>query len=324
MADKILQILPGAQKNIPLRDFTTYRIGGPAKYFFIAKTKEDLIAAAKAAKSLKLPIFILGGGSNLLISDKGFKGLVIKIDIYDVKLRDNKAVVGAGSSLTKLAYLLADNGLSGLEWAAGVPGTVGGAIYGNAQAFGTKICDAIESVEAVNIKTMELENFTEKQCLFSLKSSIFKKNTPRGTGKNLVIVSAILNFRKEDKATIKNKIEEFINYRKTNHPIDFPSAGSTFVNPEIKIKDKKMLEKYPELKGYNEKGIIPAGYLIAKAGLSGKKIGNAQISEKHSNFIINLGGAGAKDVSSLINLAQERVKNNFGILLVPEVQFVGF
>ena len=324
MADKILQILPVAQKNIPLRDFTTYRIGGPAKYFFIAKTKEDLIAAAKAAKSLKLPIFILGGGSNLLISDKGFKGLVIKIDIYDVKLRDNKAVVGAGSSLTKLAYLLADNGLSGLEWAAGVPGTVGGAIYGNAQAFGTKICDAIESVEAVNIKTMELENFTEKQCLFSLKSSIFKKNTPRGTGKNLVIVSAILNFRKEDKATIKNKIEEFINYRKTNHPIDFPSAGSTFVNPEIKIKDKKMLEKYPELKGYNEKGIIPAGYLIAKAGLSGKKIGNAQISEKHSNFIINLGGAGAKDVSSLINLAQERVKNNFGILLVPEVQFVGF
>ena len=123
---------------------------------------------------------------------------------------------------------------------------------------------------------------------------------------------------------IKNKIKEFLDYRKTRHPIDFPSAGSTFVNPEKKIKNKKLLEKFPELKEYNKKGVIPAGYLIAKCGLAGKKIGNAQISEKHANFIINLGGAKAKDVLALMNLAKKKVKKNFGINLEPEVQFVGF
>lgn len=320
--DKIFRELPGVQKNILLKDFTTYKIGGPAEYFFAAKTIEGLIKAAKAAKSLKLPIFILGGGSNLLVSDKGFGGLVIKIDISDIKFQGNKAFAGAGAGLMKLAYLSADSGLSGLEWSAGVPGTVGGAIYGNAQAFGVKICDAVESTEAISLKNLELKRFTKKQCRFSLKSSIFKKN------KNWIIISAVLNFKKEDKRVIKSKTEEFLNYRKTNHPMGLPSAGSTFVNPEIKIKNKKLLEKYPELRGYNEKGIIPAGYLISKSGLAGRKIGNAQISEKHSNFIINLGGGPkghpARDVMSLIKLARQKVKKNFNIELEPEVQLVGF
>jgi len=356
MSDKILKELPGVQKKILLKDYTTYKIGGPAKYFFIARTKDDLITAVKAAEKLKLPVFILGGGSNLLISEKGFNGLVIKIDISGIEfyphtkrddvageninkdgsrsgvgVKANKAVVGAGAGLTKLAYLSADNGLSGLEWSAGVPGTLGGAIYGNAQAFGTKICDAIESIEAINLKTLELKSFTKKQCQFSLKNSIFKKN------KNWVIVSANLIFQKKDIKEIKNKINEFLEYRKTRHPIDFPSAGSTFVNPEINphtrslrgnfgvgVKIKKLYKKYPELEEYVKKGVIPSGYLIAKCGMAGKKIGNAQISEKHSNFIINLGGAKAKDVLSLMASAKKKVKANFGISLETEVQLVGF
>lgn len=316
--DKLLQKLPGAKKNIPLKEYTTYKIGGPARYFFIAKSRDDLTAVAQISKELKLPAFILGGGSNLLISDKGFNGLVIKIDISDIEISGSKVVAGAGAGLTKLAYSAADNGLSGLEWSAGIPGTLGGAIYGNAQAFGTKICDAVESVEAINLKTLELKNLTKKQCQFSLKSSIFKKN------KNWVAVSAVLVFEKGDADQAKDKIKEFLEYRRTRHPIDFPSAGSTFVNPEIKIKNKKLLEKYPELNDYNEKGIIPAGFMIAKSGLAGKKIGDAQISEKHANFIINLGTAKAKDVLALIKLAQSNVKKNFGINLEPEVQFVGF
>jgi UDP-N-acetylmuramate dehydrogenase len=298
--DKILEKIPEAKKNVLLKDYTTYKIGGPARYFFVAKTKEDLVKALKTAENFKLPVFVLGGGSNLLVSDKGFSGLVIKMDIFDIKINSSNAFVGAGVDLTKLAYLSADAGLSGLEWAAGVPGTVGGAIYGNAQAFGTKISDAVESVEAINLKTLELKNFTKKQCQFSLKNSVFKKT------KNWVIVSAVLKFKKGDPQEIKNKMTEFVDYRKTKHPMNFPSAGSVFVNPE----------KNGE--------IIRAGFLIEKCGLSGKKIGKAQISEKHSNFIINLGGARAKDVLALIKLAKAKVKKIFGIELETEVRFVGF
>lgn len=318
MENKILQNLPGVQQNILLKDFTTYKIGGPAKYFFVAKTKEDLVMAIKIAKNLKLPVFILGGGSNLLVADKGFKGLVVKIEISEMEVYGNEVVVGAGASLTKLSNLSADNGLSGLEWAAGIPGTVGGAIYGHAQAFGTKISNSIKEVETINLKTLKIKKLSKEQCNFTLKNSIFKKN------KNLVIVSAVLEFDGSDAKEIKNKIKEFLIYRKTRHPVDFPSAGSTFVNPEIKIKNKNLLEKFPELKEYNEKVTIPAGYLIAKCGLAGKKIGNAQISEKHANFIVNLGGADAKSIVGLINLAKRKVKKIFGVDLKTEVQFLGF
>jgi len=318
MKKNISEKLPGVQKNVLLKDFTTYKIGGPAKYFFIAKTKEDLMLAIKTAKEFKLPVFILGGGSNLLISDKGFDGLVIKINILNMDFLGNKVFAGSGAGLTELSYLSADKGLSGLEWSAGVPGTIGGAIYGNAQAFGVKISDAIETVEAMNIEMLRVKSFSREQCGFSLKNSIFKKN------KNLIIISVVLGLKRKDIVQIKNQIKEFLDYRKTRHPMDFPSAGSTFVNPETKIRNKKVLEKFPELKEYNKIGTIPSGYLIAKSGLAGKKIGNAQISQKHANFVLNLGGAKAKDVLALIKLAKVRVRKNFGIELEPEVQFVGF
>lgn len=285
-------------KNVLLKKYTTYKIGGPAKYFFVAKTKKDLILALKVSKKLRLDVFIIGGGSNLLISEKGFKGLVIKIDILDIDFQQNKAVVGAGIGLTKLAYLSADKGLSGLEWSAGVPGTVGGAIYGHAQAFGTKISDVVESVEAIDLKTLETKTFTKEQCQFSLKNSVFKEN------KNLIITSAVLIFDKKDTEEVKNKIKELLEYRKVHHPMEFPSAGSTFVNPE----------KNGE--------VIPAGRLIEECGLKGKIIGDAQISEKHCNFIINLGQAKAKDVVGLIKLAQKEVKKKFNINLEIEVQIL--
>ena len=323
MVDKIFnnikEELQGVEKNILLSNYTTYKIGGPAKYFFVAKTKEDLIKAIGLSKKIKIHTFILGGGSNLLISEKGFNGLVIKIDIMGAELVGNKLIVGAGEKLAKLSYLTADAGLSGLEWSTGIPSAaIGGSIYGHAQGFGTKISSIIESVQAINSKTLKIESFTNKQCQFSLKNSIFKRN------KNLIIISAILVFKKVKTEEVRKKIKEFLDYRRAHHPIEFPSPGSAFVNPEKKIASKKLLEKYPELEKFNKIGIIPAGYLIAKSGLAGKKIGNAQISEKHSNFIINLGGAKAKDVMALVKLAKAKVKKNFGISLEPEVQFVGF
>jgi UDP-N-acetylmuramate dehydrogenase len=316
MSNKILEKLPRVQKNVFLKDYTSYKIGGPAKYFFIAKTKEDLIEAIKIAKDLKIKLFILGGGSNLLVSDKGFNGLVIKINICGIKLEGSEATIGAGESLTKSANFFTKNKLSGLEWSAGIPGTIGGAIYGHAQAFGTKISSSIKSVEAVDSKNLKIKEFTREQCKFSLKNSIFKKN------KNLVIISTVLKFKKSSSKEIEDKVKEFLNYRKTRHPMNFPSAGSTFVNPEIKIKNKKLLESFPELVEFNSKGMIPAGYLIQKCGIQGKKIGNAQISEKHSNFIINLGGAKAKGVLALMNLARKKVKEQFGINLETEIQLL--
>jgi UDP-N-acetylmuramate dehydrogenase len=170
----------------------------------------------------------------------------------------------------------------------------------------------------INSKTLKIETLSKEQCKFTLKNSIFKKS------KNLVIISAVLEFKEKEPEEVKKKIKEFLEYRRTKHPTNFPSAGSVFVNPEKKITSRKLLEKFPELKIFNEKGVIPAGYLIAKSGLAGKKIGHAQISEKHSNFIINLGGASAKCVMGLINLSKRKVKKNFGINLETEIQFVGF
>lgn len=311
------------ESNIPLKDFTSYKIGGPAKYFFVADTKEKLVEAIKVSKQSKLPVFILGGGSNLLVSDKGFKGLAIKIDIKDIDFKGGQVFTGAGISLQKLAYLTAEKGLSGLEWSAGIPGaTVGGAIFGNAQAFGSKTSDSIINVEALDFKTLKIKNLSKKQCQFSLKNSIFK-NPPAG-GKKFVILSAIFELSHADKSEIKEKINKFLAHRNSGHPINFPSAGSTFVNPEIKIKDKKLIEKYPEILEFNKRGIIPAGFLIQKSGLQGKIIGQAQISTMHANFIVNLGGAKAKDVLALIKLAKQKVKKNFGINLETEVRLIGF
>jgi UDP-N-acetylmuramate dehydrogenase len=319
MVKKISEQLKGVKENVLLKDFTSYKIGGPAKYFFVAKNSVDLIKALKIAHEFKLPVFILGGGSNLLVSDKGFKGLVIKISISQIEIKGKTAYAGAGANLTKIAYASAEKGLSGLEWAAGIPNaTVGGAIYGHAQAFGDRISDVVKSVQAVNLKTLKIVELSKKQCKFSLKNSIFKKD------KNLVIISAVLEFKKKNLAKIKEKIKENLKYRKSRHPIKFPSAGSSFVNPEIRIKNKKLLTKYPELVQYNERGLIPAGYLITKCGLAGKMSGNAQISKMHANFIINLGGAKAEDVLKLLAMAKSKVKDKFGISLEQEVQMVGF
>jgi len=310
--------LPGVKRNIFLKQYTTFKIGGPAKYFFIAKNKEDLVKAIEVSKKFKLPIFILGGGSNVLVSDKGFNGLVIKIQNSEFRiLNSDKIYAGAGVMLPKLVNVLFKNNFTGFEWASGVPGTVGGAVYGNAQAFGTKTSDAVDSVEALNVETLKFKNFSKEQCGFSLKNSIFKKT------KKFIVTSVVLKLEKGDEKEIKERIHGFVKHRKNNHPTTFPSAGSVFVNPEIKIKNKKLLEKYSELNELNKIGVIPSGYFIEKSGLKGKKIGGAQISEKHANFIINLGNAKAKDVLALINLAQRKVKENFNVNLETEIQRLG-
>jgi len=309
------------QKNVSLKDYTTFKIGGKAKYFCRVSTKEELIEAAKFAKKMKLPFFILGTGSNLLISDKGFSGLVIKIKYSTFNIQYSKILTGAGTSLSQLVNAAASAGLTGLEWAAGIPGTVGGAVYGNAGAFGKSMKDVIKTVTVLKIPNsksdhspfpmgwvaqpfnkgcgeipnkIQIKKYKNKECSFGYRDSIFKKR------KDLIIVSATLQLKKGKKKEIGNIMKEYLEYKKKTQPLNFSSAGSVFKNP---------------------KGFF-SGELIEKCGLKGKKIGNAKFSEKHANFIINLGGATAQDVKKLINLAKKSVKKKFGVVLEEEIELL--
>ena len=306
----------GMKKNVFLRDYSTFKIGGTAKYFFGAKTKEDIIKAITTAKRFHLPFFILGEGSNILFSEKTFNGLIIKINNQEIEFKKNTVLVGAGITLSKLLSESVKHHLGGLEWAIGIPGTLGGAIYGNAGAFSKSMQDIIKNVEVFDIKNSKIKKLSLKQCRFSYKESIFKKS------KNLIALSAELNCKKRNADKMKKEMLEMNKKRKDSQPLDFPSAGCVFKNYSGIIKDKKIIDKFPEFKIFNQKKLIPAGYLIEKCGLKGKKINDAQISEKHTNFIINLNKARARDVLQLINLIKKSVKDKFKINLEEEIQIV--
>lgn len=287
--------LKGVQENISLKPYTTFKVGGSACYFFQAKTKKDIVLAIREAKKENLPFFVLSGGSNILVSEQGFNGLVIKIETSGINLSGNELLIEAGTLMSEITDFMLKNSLSGFEWAAGIPGTVGGAIRGNAGAFAVSMGDITEKVEAFDPEKNETAFYKKEDCGFLNKQSVFKE-------KGLVILSCILKMEKGEKGDIEKKTLENINYRKEKHPLDFPSAGCVFKNP----------------KGYS------AGLLIAKAGLAGKEEGGAQISEKHSNFVINKGTAKAEDVIKLASLMKEKVKEKFNITLEEEIQRVGF
>jgi len=295
------------KRNVLLKDYTTFKIGGPAKYFYIAKTKTELIEAIKKAKKIKLPFFILGGGSNLLVSDKGFNGLVIKF----------------GQPLSSYVS-------KGLEWAVGIPGTVQGAVCSNAGAFKKSMKDVVESVEVFDTETGKVKIFKNKDCQFSYRDSIFRKN------KNLIILSAALQLKKGNKKVIKNKIKKNLEQRKQTQPLNFPSAGSIFKNlpafPAGFLVEEDKSSSLPfavarVFRGEEDKSSslpFAVARVIEKCGLKGKKIGKVKISEKHANFILNLGKGKAKDVIKLIKLIKKKVKNKFKINLEEEIQFLGF
>lgn len=313
------------KRNILLKNYTTFKIGGPAKYFFEAKNKKDLVEAIKTAKELKLDFFILGGGGNMLVSDKGFQGLVIKIQNTKFKSASwrtkLKISCESGLSLAKLVSESLKVEVTGMEWAVGIPGTVGGAIRGNAGAFEQSMGQIIKKVEVYDLKDLRFKIYELKDCKFKYRDSIFKYN------KNLIIISAELEFKKVNKEEIRKKIVENLKWRRKHQPLEFPSAGSIFQNVKIKMKNEKLkskIKKDKNLKVIIKNNIIPAGWLIEKCNLKGKKIGDAQISEKHANFIINLGDAKAEDVRKLIELAKKNVKRKFNIELEEEIEYLGF
>ena len=296
------------KEDIPLAKFTTFNIGGRAKYLFEGSNKREIIEAVSIAKQEGLPFFILGGGSNLLVDDKGYPGLVIKIQNSGLKIQKEnskfKVVAEAGTFLSLLVSRAAENTLSGLEWAIGVPGTLGGAIYGNAGAFGKSMKDIVKEVEVFDARDLQVKTYSLEDCRFDYRESIFKKD------KNLIILSAVLELEKGEKKEIENKMKRYLSERKKKQPIGLASAGSVFKNPSSAQTSGTERE-------------LSAGELIEKCGLKGRSIGGAKISEKHANFIINLGGARFSDVRRLIDLVKKKVRLKFGIELEEELQYLG-
>ena len=309
------------QENAPLAPYTTYKLGGPARYFFIAKNNEEIKTAAAAAKDLDLPIFILGGGSNILVSDNGFSGLVIKMANRELSVEKNKIKAEAGALIGQVVSLAWKNSLTGLEWAAGIPGTAGGAVRGNAGAFGKSISDNIVSVQALQSSKNKTEIIVmaKEECQFTYRESIFKHDD------NLVVLGVELELQAGEQAAIKQQMLDCVQRRSCGHP-KYPSAGCSFKNifvtDEIKGKIRKINPAGEEkIKG----GKIGAGWFIDQAGLKGYKIGGVQVSDEHANFIVKVDEtARAEHALMLISYVKQQVRDKFGVQLQEEVQYVGF
>lgn len=279
----------------PMRDHTSFKIGGPCDYFFSPNSVDELSRLLKLCFQYNIEVFILGNGSNLLVTDKGFRGAVIQVfkNFNNITIEDTKIVAGAGILLAALAAHAAKAHLTGLEFASGIPGTLGGAVYMNAGAYGGEMKQVIKKVTAISLLG-EIKVFHEEDLEFDYRHSALQEG-------HFIALEAEIQLTKGDIKEIKELMLDLNSRRKDKQPLEFPSAGSTFKRPE----------------GYF------AGKLIMDAGLRGYCIGDAMVSEKHCGFVVNNGEASFDDVYSLIKYIQKTVKDQFGVELQREVKIIG-
>ena len=289
------------KQNEPLSKHTTFAIGGPAKYFSVAKTKEDVLEAIDFAKGKNLPFFLLGSGSNLLVRDRGYEGLIIKMQIGGLKTEEEKVTLGAGILLSQAMNESANKGLSGLEWAVGIPGTIGGAVNGNAGAYGRAVAESVENVIVLVEENGQWKEkkYLNKDCCFEYRKSKFKNLANRE-----IILSVGLKLQKSDVEKVRGEIRATVLQRKGKVPPQ-PSAGCVFKN----IKKDGQL-------------IAAVGKLVDECGLKGTRFGNAEIPALHGNYVVNMGNAKADDVIKLINLCKHKVKEKFNFELEEEIVIV--
>lgn len=306
------------QQEVPLAPFTTFRVGGAAKYFTAVSQEADLLEALRYAKEQGLAVFVLGGGSNILFSDQGFNGLVIRWEDATLELaEDGRVRVGGGARLMDLVLFARDHALSGVEYLAGIPGSVGGAIRGNAGAFGTEIGHVVASVRTLNRETLEIKTFTRDECAFTYRNSIFKADT------QWVVLAAEVILQMGEKEEIARIVAETMAKREAKHPQDAQCAGSFFMNPSVTNEAlRREFELDSGMPPKDDK--LPAGWLIDHAGMRGKRVGDAMVSEIHPNYILNVGQARAEDIMILSSLIKQRVRTHLGVQLREEVQMVGF
>lgn len=282
------------KKDEIMKNHTSFKIGGKADYFVECSTAECLKKVLCAVKTLDIPYFILGKGSNLLVSDKGIRGVVISLSAFDdISVYENEIVAGAGATLARLCTVALENGLSGLEFAYGIPGSVGGALYMNAGAYGGEISEVVVSATVLGTDGTIKEIACKDMCL-GYRTSIFKTNGD-------IILSVKFALMKDDKTQIKAKMDDFLGRRMSKQPLEYPSAGSTFKRPTGHF----------------------AGALIEQNNLKGVRVGGAMVSEKHAGFVINYENATASDVKILMQKIKDVVLQKDGVELEPEVIFVG-
>jgi len=297
MYDYIRTIVPEERLlfHEPMSRHTTFRVGGEAECMAVVETKEELSQLVSYLGRIEQDYFVLGNGSNLLVGDKGYRGIILKLGpkLSAVGVEKNHIAAGAGVLLSKVAAVARDAGLSGLEFAAGIPGSMGGAIVMNAGAYGGEMKQVVQMVRVMD-KEGEILTLDNDTMEFGYRTSIIRDRP-------FIVLGVVLKLTPGNKEEISAKMEELMKQRKSKQPLEYPSAGSTFKRPE----------------GYY------AGKLIMDAGLRGYRIGGAQVSEKHCGFVINAGGASAADIREVIEEVQERVKDRFHVRLEPEVIFLG-
>ncbi|MBI2640553.1 MAG: UDP-N-acetylmuramate dehydrogenase [Candidatus Sungbacteria bacterium] len=308
------------QENVALAPYTIYKIGGPAKFFAEVRSSEELKEALKFAAEKNLPFFVLGAGSNVLVSDKGFDGLVIRMAGGEVKVDGDGLIVDAGAMMAQAVLKSAQAGLTGFEWAIGVPGTIGGSVRGNAGCFGSEMKDVVESVEVFDSKKATSYKLQATSCEFNYRDSVFKKHP------EWIILSATLKLKKGDPKVIQGNIKKITVERTTKQDIGTRSCGCIFKNVSWSRKDiakEKLLDRFPALAQFKDQASIPASFLIDSAGLKDRRVGHVFISPKHANYFVNEGGATAEEVLMLIAIAKDTVRRKYGISLEEEIQYLG-
>lgn len=279
----------------PMKNHTTFRVGGEADYFVLPKTKEEVKTIVALCHEMDMQYYILGNGSNLLVGDKGYRGVIIQIykEMNSIEVQGNRIKVQAGALLSRIGNAALNAGLTGFEFAAGIPGTMGGAVVMNAGAYGGEMKDVIEDVTVITPEG-ELLTLKNEELELGYRTSVIAK-------KDYIVLEATLLLEKGNVDDIKVRMDELRVQRTTKQPLEYPSAGSTFKRPE----------------GYF------AGKLIQDAGLRGFQVGGAQVSEKHCGFVINKDNATAADIVELMNQVSAIVKEKFGVELEPEVKRLG-
>ena len=297
MLEKLQKLIGEAKvlANEPMASHTTFRIGGPADYFVMPETVEELRDILALCKEEGLPYFILGNGSNLLVGDKGFRGVVIQLykNFDGLSIEGTRVTAKSGAMLIRVAKEAGKAGLTGLEFASGIPGTIGGAMVMNAGAYGGEMKDVVTAVTVLT-KDGDIKTLTGSEMNFRYRGSVVEDE-------GYIVLETVMELKEGNLEEIQARIDELSLQRRTKQPIEYPSAGSTFKRPE----------------GYF------AGKLIQDTNLRGYQVGGAQVSEKHCGFVINAGGATAADVMQLMQDVSDKVNAQFGVTLEPEVKRIG-
>ena len=280
--------------NAEMKKYVHFRVGGPADILLIPENKDQVIKSIKICKENNIPYFVVGNGSNLLVKDGGINGVVIKLnEVNNINAYGETIEAECGAMLKDVSSVAVENSLTGFEFACGIPGTVGGAVFMNAGAYHGEIADVIESADVIDTEGNIITLNKEELELGYRTSSVMKKG--------YIVLSAIFKLESGEEGKIKERVDDLTFMRESKQPLEYPSAGSTFKRPE----------------GYF------AGKLIQDAGLKGFTLGGAAVSEKHSGFVINKNKATANDIISLIHHIQDEVKKQFGVDLHPEVRIIG-